>query len=162
MSARAFTIGVDFGTNSVRALVVDCADGRELGTRVYDYPSGDQGVLLDPKQPHLARQNPADYIEGLRQALRGALVDAERDPGFSRDAVIGIGVDTTGSTPLPVDAHAHPLGCDPRWKPNLAAHAWLWKDHTSAEEAAQITSIAAKHAPEYLAPIGGTYSSEWW
>jgi L-ribulokinase len=162
MSARAFTIGVDFGTNSVRALVVDCADGRELGTRVYDYPSGDHGVLLDPKQPHLARQNPADYIEGLREALRGALVDAGRDPAFSRAAVIGIGVDTTGSTPLPVDAHAHPLGCDPRWKNNLAAHAWLWKDHTSAEEAAQITSIAAKHAPEYLAPIGGTYSSEWW
>src|SRR6188472_437609 len=162
MSVRSFTVGIDFGANSVRALVVDCADGRELGTRVYNYPSGDQGVLLDPKQPHLARQNPADYIEGLREALRGALVDAEHDPGFSRDAVIGIGVDTTGSTPLPVDAHAHPLGCDPRWKPNLAAHAWLWKDHTSAEEAAQITSIAAKHAPEYLAPIGGTYSSEWW
>ena len=109
MSARAFTIGVDFGTSSVRALVVDCEDGRELGTRVFDYPSGDQGVLLDPKQPHLARQNPADYIEGLRESLRGALLDAERDPGFSRQLVVGIGVDTTGSTPLPVDAEAHPL-----------------------------------------------------
>ncbi len=162
MSARAFTIGVDFGTSSVRALVVDCEDGRELGTRVFDYPSGDQGVLLDPKQPHLARQNPADYIEGLRESLRGALRDAERDPGFSRQLVVGIGVDTTGSTPLPVDADAHPLACDPRWKSNLAAHAWLWKDHTSAEEAARITEIAAAHAPEYLAPIGGTYSSEWW
>jgi L-ribulokinase len=162
MSARAFTIGVDFGTSSVRALVVDCEDGRELGTRVFDYPSGDQGVLLDPKQPHLARQNPADYIEGLRESLRGALLDAERDPGFSRQLVVGIGVDTTGSTPLPVDADAHPLACDPRWKSNLAAHAWLWKDHTSAEEAARITEIAAAHAPEYLAPIGGTYSSEWW
>jgi L-ribulokinase len=76
--------------------------------------------------------------------------------------VIGIGVDTTGSTPLPIDAHARPLALDPRWKTNLAAHAWLWKDHTSAPEAAAITATAREHAPEYLAPIGGTYSSEWW
>jgi L-ribulokinase len=66
MTPRSFTIGIDFGTNSVRAVVVDTADGRVAATRVFDYPSGDQGVLLDPKQPHLARQNPADYVEGLR------------------------------------------------------------------------------------------------
>ena len=76
--------------------------------------------------------------------------------------MIGIGVDTTGSTPLPVDAQARPLALDPRWNDNLAAHAWLWKDHTSAAEAAAITETAKAHAPEYLAPIGGTYSSEWW
>ena len=76
--------------------------------------------------------------------------------------VIGIGVDTTGSTPLPVDAHARPLALDPQWKNNLAAHAWLWKDHTAAAEAAAITETARAHAPELLAPIGGTYSSEWW
>jgi L-ribulokinase len=159
---EAFTIGVDYGTNSVRALVVACADGRELGTHVFAYPSGDQGVLLDPKQPHLARQNPADYIAGLRASVNGALAEAERQTGFSRDRVIGIGVDTTGSTPLPVDAQARALALDPRWKNTLAAHAWLWKDHTSADEAAAITATAAAHAPEYLAPIGGTYSSEWW
>ena len=76
--------------------------------------------------------------------------------------MIGIGVDTTGSTPLPVDAQARPLAMDPRWKDNLAAHAWLWKDHTSAGEAVAITETAKAHAPELLAPIGGTYSSEWW
>ena len=162
MNGRAFTIGIDFGTNSVRTVVVDCADGRELGTHVFNYPSGDQGVLLDPKQPHLARQNPADYIEGLRESVAGALSDAERQPAFRRDRVIGIGVDTTGSTPLPVDAGGRALAMDPRWKTNLAAHAWLWKDHTSAAEAAAITSAARQHAPQYLAPIGGTYSSEWW
>jgi L-ribulokinase len=158
----AFTIGVDFGTNSVRAVVVDCADGRVIGTKVFDYPSGEQGILLDPKQPHLARQNPADYIEGLRASARGALDEAGRARDFSRERVIGIGVDTTGSTPLPIDEHARPLALDPKFKDNLAAHAWLWKDHTSAAEAAAITETAKKHAPELLAPIGGTYSSEWW
>ena len=162
MTERAYTIGIDYGTNSVRAVVVDTSDGRALASRVFDYPSGDQGVLLDSKQPHLARQNPADYIEGLRVAVGGALQEADRDPSFSRGRVIGIGVDTTGSTPLPIDAHNRPLAVDPKWESNLAAHAWLWKDHTSAAEAAAITETAAKYNPELLAPIGGTYSSEWW
>jgi L-ribulokinase len=162
MSQSSYTIGIDYGTNSVRAVVVDIADGRFVGTRVFDYSSGAQGVLLDPKQPHLARQNPADYIQGLRVSVKDALAAADGEPGFSRDRVIGIGVDTTGSTPLPVDAQARPLAIDPRWSGNLAAHAWLWKDHTSAGEAAAITESAKVHAPELLAPIGGTYSSEWW
>jgi L-ribulokinase len=158
----SYTIGIDFGTNSVRAVVVDCADGRVVGTNVFDYPSGDQGVLLSAKDPHLARQNPADYVEGLRKSVTAALESAAGEKGFSPDRVIGIGVDTTGSTPLPVDASARPLAMDPRWKGNLAAHAWLWKDHTSADEAAAITEAARRYAPEYIAPIGGTYSSEWW
>src|SRR5688500_13227009 len=158
----AYTIGVDYGTNSVRAVVVDCADGRVLGASVFGYPSGDQGVLLHPKDPHLARQNPADYIVGLRASVTGAIAAAERTSGFSAGRVIGIGVDTTGSTPLPVDAQARPLATDPKWERNLAAHAWLWKDHTSAAEAARITEVARQHAPHYLSPIGGTYSSEWW
>jgi L-ribulokinase len=157
-----YTIGIDFGTNSVRAVVVDVADGRTVGTSVFEYPSGDHGVLLHPKDPHLARQNPADYIEGLRRSVRGALAEAAQSPQFRAPDVIGIGVDTTGSTPLPIDAQARPLAMDPKWTGNLAAHAWLWKDHTSTTEAARITEIAREHAPEYLAPIGGTYSSEWW
>jgi L-ribulokinase len=159
--APTYTLGVDFGTNSVRAVVVDCADGRMAGTRVFNYPSGDQGVLLDPRDPHLARQNPADYLEGLRVSVTGAMADASRDPAFSPDRVAGIGVDTTGSTPIPVDARNRALGLDPKWAGVAAAQAWLWKDHTGAGEAAAITRIAAEHAPEYLAPIGGTYSSEW-
>jgi L-ribulokinase len=158
---RAYTLGIDYGTNSVRALVVDCADGRELGTAVFDYPSGDHGILLDPKDPHLARQNPADYVLGLEQSVKGALAAAAAAPGFERGDVIGIGVDTTGSTPIPVDAQCRPLALDPRWQSNLAAHAWLWKDHTGAAEAAAITATAREHAPQYLAPIGGVYSSEW-
>jgi L-ribulokinase len=166
----AFTIGVDFGTNSVRAVVIDCRDGRAIGTHIHQYRAGDQGVLLDPRDPHLARQDPADYLEGLRESVNGALAAAESAAGaaaaasatgFSRSRVIGIGVDTTGSTPIPVDASNQPLALDPKWKSHLAAYAWLWKDHTSAAEAAEITAIAAQHAPELLAPIGGTYSSEW-
>jgi L-ribulokinase len=165
------TIGVDFGTNSARAVVVDCADGRTLGSAVFDYPSGTEGVLLDPRDPHLARQNPTDYLKALEASVCGALAaaDAERGRGrgrgrgggFTRDRVIGIGVDTTGSTPVPVDARNRPLALDPRWQGNLAAHAWLWKDHTAAAEAAAITETARRCAPAYLAPIGGTYSSEW-
>ena len=158
----AFTIGLDYGTNSVRAVVVDCENGRTIGTHVFDYPSGEAGVLVHPKDPHLARQNPADYLVGLRAATTGALEAADRTPGFSRAGVIGIGVDTTGSTPMPVDRTARPLALDPEWTGNLAAHAWLWKDHTSAREAAAITETARLHAPHLLAPIGGVYSSEWW
>jgi len=157
-----YTIGVDFGTNSCRAIVVSCADGKTVGTGVSDYHSGDHGVLTHPSDPHLARQNPADYIGSLGHAITAALTDAARTPGFSRDQVIGIGTDTTGSTPLPIDARARPLAIDPRFEGDLAAQAWLWKDHTAAEEAAAITAAAQMHAPQYLAPIGGIYSSEWW
>ncbi|MGH9175405.1 MAG: ribulokinase, partial [Vicinamibacterales bacterium] len=87
----AFTLGIDYGTNSVRAIVVDCRDGSTVGTQVFDYPSGEQGVLLAPGDPHLARQNPADYLEGLRVSVGGALSAADRHPGFARDRVIGIG-----------------------------------------------------------------------
>ena len=139
-----FTIGVDFGTNSARAIVVSCADGRTVGTSVADYHSGDHGVLTHPKDPHLARQNPADYIGALGHSVSAALAQAATTPGFARDRVIGIGVDTTGSTPLPIDARARPLAIDPQWESHLAAQAWLWKDHTGAEEAAAITAIATR------------------
>jgi L-ribulokinase len=157
----AYTIGIDYGTNSARAVVVDCANGEIRGVHVFDYRSGEDGVLLDPRDPHLARQDPGDYVEALKVAVPAALSAAEQTPGFTRDDVIGIGVDTTGSTPLPVDANNRPLAMDARWRGNLAAYAWLWKDHTAAAEAAAITRSAREHAPQLLAPIGGTYSSEW-
>src|SRR5215216_5441723 len=99
----AFTIGVDFGTNSARAIVVSCADGSIAGTGVSEYHSGDHGVLTHPTEPHLARQNPADYIGSLGHSVTMALAQAQATPGFVRDRVVGIGIDTTGSTPLPVD-----------------------------------------------------------
>jgi L-ribulokinase len=159
--AKQYAIGVDYGTNSVRALVVDVSDGSEVGTCVFNYPSGEQGILLDPKDPNLARQNPADYIEGFYRAGGGAVKAAAKTPGFRAENVIGIGVDTTGSTPLPVDRQGMPLALRPEFKKRLAAQAWLWKDHTSHAEAAEITQKAREAGAPYLAKCGGTYSSEW-
>ena len=155
------TIGIDYGTNSVRAVVVDTREGREIGGAVVDYPSGQAGILLDAHDHHLARQHPGDYLFGLEQSVRQALAQAARTPGFSADAVIGLGVDTTGSSPLPVDEHNVPLALHPRWKDHLAAQCWLWKDHTSHREAARITALAAEHRPHFIAKCGDTYSSEW-
>jgi L-ribulokinase len=157
----AYTIGIDYGTNSVRALVVRCADGREMGTSVFDYPGGEKGVLLDPRDHNLARQHPGDYLAGLENSVRGALAQAVQSPGFSADQVIGIGVDTTGSSPLPVNRDNLPLALMPPFRDRLAAQCWLWKDHTSYQEAADITRLAARHRPTYLAKCGLTYSSEW-
>jgi L-ribulokinase len=157
-----FTIGLDYGTNSARALVVDCADGREVGSAVVDYPSGHQGILLNPADHHLARQNPADYLFALEEATRQALAAAcEADPTFSTDLVIGIGMDGTGSSPLPVDETNTPLAVQPGFGSNPNAQCWLWKDHTSIPEATAITATARELRPHYLAKIGGTYSSEW-
>jgi L-ribulokinase len=152
---------VDYGTNSVRALVVDVADGSEIGTYVYNYPSGEAGILLDSRDPNLARQNPADYIEGFYVSVKRAVNAAKKDPGFSPDKVVGIGVDTTGSTPIPVDQAGMPIAMQPEFQQELAAHAWLWKDHTGHAEAAEITAKAAGHPDRYLNKCGGTYSSEW-
>jgi len=159
---KQFALGVDYGTNSVRALVVDLADGREVATHVYQYPSGEAGVLLDPRDPNLARQNPADYIEGFYRAVGGAVKAARADREFRPEHVVGLGVDTTGSTPLPVDRAGMPLALQPEFAHDLAAQAWLWKDHTSHAEAAEITQAAKKVRQRYLNKCGGTYSSEWY
>ncbi len=156
-----YTIGLDYGTNSVRAIVVDVANGREVGQAVWGYRHGHEGVILSA-DPNLARQHPGDYVEGAEVVLKRALSAAKRTrKRFSTDEVIGIGVDTTGSTPLPVDGKGVPLAFQKRFARNPNAMAWLWKDHTGVEEAAEITDLARKMRPQYLAKCGGTYSSEW-
>jgi L-ribulokinase len=156
-----YTIGLDYGTNSVRALIVDTADGREVGTAAWIYEHGDAGVILS-RDPNLARQHPADYLKGAELTIKRALADAKKKTrGFKPEQVVGIGIDTTGSTPLPVDGRGNALALDRRFAKNPAAMAWLWKDHTGVEEAAEITGLAKKIRPQYLAKCGGTYSSEW-
>lgn len=161
METSRYAIGVDFGTNSVRALIVDVETGEEVATAVHDYTRGERGVISDPDNPHVARQDPADYHEGLLGCIPAALAIARSRPGFSPEQVIGIGVDTTGSTPIPVDAAGTPLCMDPRFAGNLNAMAWLWKDHSGMAEAERITEIASANRPQYLQRCGGTYSSEW-
>lgn len=158
----AATLGLDYGTNSARALLVRCEDGEELASCVVEYPGGEQGILLDPADANLARQHPGDYLFALEAAVSRALKEARiKDPSFSPDQVIGIGVDTTGSSPIPVDESNRPLALTSRFADNLAAQCWLWKDHTSHEEAARITALAREHRPQYVAKCGNTYSSEW-
>ena len=157
----SYTLGIDYGSNSVRALVVRCEDGAELGTCVVNYPSGNQGILLDAKDHNLARQHPGDYLVGLEKSVLGAIAQASKKKGFRADKIVGIGVDTTGSSPIPVNRENQALGLLPKWRKNLNAQCWLWKDHTSWQEAAKITSVAARHRPQFIAKCGNTYSSEW-
>jgi L-ribulokinase len=156
-----FSLGIDFGTNSVRALVVRCVDGMEFGAAVANYPTGKQGVIIDSRDHHVARQHPGDLLSCMERCVKEALGLAARRKGFRSSLIVGIGVDTTGSSPIPVDASNRALGLLPKWKKNPDAQCWLWKDHTSWQEAARITELAAKHRPEYIAKCGNTYSSEW-
>src|SRR5882724_7261158 len=159
--ATQYTIGLDYGTNSVRALIVNVANGAEVAAAVWGYEHGTKGVILS-RDPNLARQHPADYLKGAEVTLKQALAAAKRAlKSFSRAQVIGIGVDTTGSTPLPVDAHGQPLAFQKKFAKNLAAMAWLWKDHAGIAEGAEITALAKTIRPQFLAKCGGTYSSEW-
>lgn len=156
-----YSIGLDYGTNSVRTVIVNTANGREVATAVWNYSQGTQGVILS-RDPNLARQHPADYVTGAEAAIKKALAVARKTVrGFQADQVIGIGVDTTGSTPIPADSNGRPLALDRRFGKNPAAMAWLWKDHTGVAEAAEITDLAREIRPEYLAKCGGIYSSEW-
>ena len=161
MTEPAYAIGLDYGTNSVRCLIVDVADGTELAGYVHEYTSGERGVLLDHSDDKLARQNPADYHSGTESVVKGALQRASQmDKSFEASNVIGIGVDTTCSTPIPVTEDITPLCMLDQFKDNLNAYAWLWKDHTGHAEAREITELARKEHPEYLARCGWVYSSE--
>lgn len=157
-----YAIGLDYGTNSCRSLIVNLDTGAEVASHVYNYPSGQSGVIVDPRDPNVARQSPADYRAGLIDIVVQGLAKAKvADPAFSPEDVVGIGVDTTGSTPMPVDRSGVPLALLTAFKDDANAQAWLWKDHTSHAEAAEITALARTMRPEYLARCGGTYSSEW-
>lgn len=158
MPEQKLALGVDYGTNSVRALIVDVSNGEEVGTGVWNYATGEDGVWLDPRDPNLARQHPKDYADGFFGAVSFALQDAVTDAA----SIVGIGVDTTGSTPIPVDQQGVPLALTPEWHGDLSALAWLWKDHTAHAEAAEITELANRRGEPYLAKCGGTYSSEWY
>lgn len=157
---NSYAIGIDFGTNSVRALVLNLTNGKEISNSTSNYSSGDNGILLDKNNPLVARQYPGDYLYSMEVAVNEAVNIAVRK-NISIDEIVGIGVDTTGSTPLPVDESLVPLALMDKYKNNLNAQAWLWKDHSSIAESDQITKLAAKYRPQYIAKCGGSYSSEW-
>ena len=161
-SRSSFALGLDYGTNAVRALIVRAEDGQEIAVAQSAYAQGERGIFFDAGQPELARQHPLDYLNGAEQATQTALRQAaEADSDFVSSQIIGIGIDATGSTPMPIDDEGTPLAAHPEFQENLSALAWLWKDHTSAAEAAELSEAAAQQKPEYLQKCGGAYSSEW-
>lgn len=160
--APRYALGLDYGTNSVRCLIVRVSDGHEVASAVSAYTRGDLGILLDPRNPDLARQHPRDYLDGTVSATRAAVAEARvAVPEFDPRSIDGIGVDATGSTPIPMGSDHAPVAFQERYAKDLNAMAWLWKDHTATEEAAQLTRRAREEHPEYLAKCGGVYSSEW-
>ncbi|HQU71494.1 MAG TPA: ribulokinase, partial [Calditrichia bacterium] len=151
-------IGIDYGTDSVRAMIVDTADGREIATDVVYYPRWKAGKFCKPATNQF-RQHPLDYIEGLSQSIRNALAKA---PAGSAEKVRGISVDTTGSTPCAVDRAGTPLALTPGFEENPNAMFVLWKDHTAVAEAEEINTVSKSWGGEdYTKFEGGIYSSEW-
>jgi len=161
MGNKKFSMGIDFGSNSVRALIIDIADGQEYGSASCVYPGGTNGIYTVSGNPHLARQNPDSYLEAMTEAVKKAVEKAKAKDSFRIQDIIGIGVDATASTPIPVTHEMIPLSRLEKFKGNLNAYAWMWKDHTSIEEAEKINELAQKIRPQYLEKCGGTYSSEW-
>lgn len=153
-----YVIGIDFGTDSVRAVVVNVATGKEEASDVAYYRRWAEGMYCDPAENQF-RQHPLDYIEGLQQCVRGALAQL---PAGAAEHVIGIGVDTTGSTPCAVDERGVPLALREEFADNPNAMFILWKDHTAVREAEEINRVARTWGGvDYTKYEGGVYSSEW-
>lgn len=150
-------IGLDYGTDSVRAIIADAADGREVASSVFYYPRWKEGKYCKPAANRF-RQHPLDYIEGLKATIKDCL--AKAGTGVAQ-RVKGISVDTTGSTPVAVDGSGTPLALTAGFEENPNAMFVLWKDHTATEEAAQINAHAQKGPTNFLQFVGGIYSSEW-
>lgn len=158
MAARdAYVIGVDFGTDSVRSVLVNTSNGEELASSSFLYPRWAMGLYCDPSQNQF-RQHPRDYIEGLEHSIRSCLQKAGN--GAHR-LVKGISIDTTGSTPVAVDESGTPLSMLKGFEENPNAMFVLWKDHTAVEEAALINRHASTFETNFLQWVGGIYSSEW-
>ena len=154
--SEKFCIGVDFGTDSVRALLVNAEDGKELASSVLEYPRWQAGLYCNAVKNQF-RQHPLDYIEGLEYTIRDVL---EKIPDSS-SKVVAISIDTTGSTPVAVDKEGTPLSLLPEFAENPNAMFILWKDHTAIDEADQINALCRSWKTDFSQYSGGVYSSEW-
>ena len=150
-------IGIDYGTDSCRALIVDAVSGKELATHIAFYPRWKKGLYCDTSKNRY-RQHPQDYIDTLEEAVKGALAQLPADEARN---VAGIGIDTTGSTPCLTNRNGTPLALLPRYADNPNAMFILWKDHTSIQEADEINELAHGWGTDFTSRSGGIYSSEW-
>jgi L-ribulokinase len=161
LSSQKYAIGLDFGTESGRAVLVDVADGREVATAIHTYGDGVIDEVLpgtDVELPHdFALQNPADYVEVLRVTIPAVL----REAGVDAKDVIGLGTDFTACTMLPVDGEGTPLCQKPEWQDNPYAWVKIWKHHAAQPEANRLNEIAAERGEGWLQRYGGKISSEW-
>ncbi len=157
MSAINYVIGIDYGTASVRSVIVDANNGNELASSEFTYPRWKEGKFCDLSKNQF-RQHPLDYIEGLEYTVKSAVHQVSDEV---RKNIRAISIDTTGSTPIAVNEAGVPLALLPEFKENPNAMFFLWKDHTSIKEANEINQHAKKFEIDYLKYVGGIYSSEW-
>lgn len=154
---KKYVIGLDYGTDSCRALIVDALTGEEQASSVKFYPRWTKGLYCRPTENQY-RQHPSDYVECLENAVKEAL--SKCDPSVAEN-VIGMSFDTTGSTPVFTDKQGTPLSLLPEFAENPNAMFVLWKDHTAVKEAAEINKLAGEWETDYTSYEGGIYSSEW-
>jgi L-ribulokinase len=161
MADKRFSLGLDFGTESARAVIVDVRNGDEVATAVHEYRHG----VIDEKlpatgqalEPDWAIQHAGDYLEALADVVPKALKQA----GITGEQIVGIGVDFTSCTMMPIDAQDDPLCLDPKWASNPHAYVKLWKHHAAQPEADRINQLARERKEPFLARYGGIISSEW-
>ena len=156
-SNKKYVIGLDFGTDSCRALIVDVRNGDEVATGVSFYPRWKAGLYCDT-QSNRYRQHPLDYIESMTEAVHTALSHLTEEEIAS---ICGLCFDTTGSTTALTDCNGMPLALNPEFAEEPDAMFILWKDHTAVREAEQINALMKERNLDYLLYEGGTYSSEW-
>lgn len=150
-------IGIDFGTDSCRSLVVNCTTGKEVASYTAFYPRWKRGLYCEPSTNQY-RQHPQDYIESLEEAVLGSVNQLKE---AERENIVAIGIDTTGSTPCLTDREGTPLALLPEFADNPNAMFVLWKDHTAIQEADEINRLAHSWGTDYTSRSGGIYSSEW-
>lgn len=157
MTTKKYVIGVDYGSDSVRSVIVDTANGDEIASSVFYYPRWKAGKYCKPADSQF-RQHPLDYMEGLTETIQQAVKTAGNEVASN---IVAISIDTTGSTPVAVNQEGVPLSLLPEFAENPNAMFVLWKDHTGVKEAAEINEHATKFDTNYLQYCGGIYSSEW-
>ena len=157
LEMKQYVIGLDYGTDSCRAVIVDADTGSEIASSVKYYPRWKRGQYCNP-QANQYRQHPLDYLDTLVASVREALAAS---PAGTAGQVVGLAFDTTGSTPVMTDAAGTPLSLLPEFAENPNAMFVLWKDHTAVAEAAEINQLAKRWEVDYTAYEGGIYSSEW-